>query len=66
MIDNFTKYPELLVLNEGTAAVIADKLAQEYIPRAGAPKQSCALSVSIKLIAFVHRVGFSFIFNRRD
>ena len=39
MIDNFIKYLELFVLNEGTAAAITDKPAHEYIPRAGAPKR---------------------------
>ena len=39
VIDNFTKYLELFALNEGTAAAIADKLANEYIPRHGAPEQ---------------------------
>ena len=39
VIDNFTKYLELFPIKDGTAVTIADKLANEYIPRNGAPEQ---------------------------
>ena len=39
VIDNFTKYLELFPIKDGTALAIADKLANEYIPRNGAPEQ---------------------------
>ena len=39
VIDNFTKYLELFPIKDGTAVTIADKLANEHIPRNGAPEQ---------------------------